>query len=103
MSSAGRQFEQCIIDGGVAVFPSDTVYGLACAPDDPAAIERLYELKGRPASKASAVMFFDLDSALSTLSELGDRTRAALSRLMPGAVTVLLPNPRRRFPLACGD
>jgi L-threonylcarbamoyladenylate synthase len=47
-------------------------------------------------------MFFDRDVALAALPELGPRTRAALERLMPGAVTAVLPNPRRRFPLACG-
>ncbi len=90
--------------GGVVLFPSDTVYGLACDPENHGAIERLYELKGRPVDKASAVMFFELDAALSALTELGPRTRAAMRVLMPGAVTVLVANPGHRFPLACvGD
>jgi tRNA (cmo5U34)-methyltransferase len=37
------------------------------------------------------------------LPELSERTRAALGRLLPGPVTALLPNPERRFPLACGE
>jgi tRNA (cmo5U34)-methyltransferase len=49
------------------------------------------------------VMFFDRELALASLPELGPRTRSALERLLPGAVTVLLPNPVGRFPLACGD
>jgi L-threonylcarbamoyladenylate synthase len=88
--------------GGVAVFPADTVYGLACDPDSRVAVERLYALKGRPPERPAAVMFFALDLALAALSELGGRTRGALERLLPGAVTALLPNPRERFPLACG-
>jgi tRNA (cmo5U34)-methyltransferase len=48
-------------------------------------------------------MFFSLEAAFEALPELPERTREALSRLLPGAVTVLLPNPERRFPLACGD
>jgi tRNA threonylcarbamoyl adenosine modification protein (Sua5/YciO/YrdC/YwlC family) len=89
--------------GGVAVFPADTVYGLACDVHNRVAVERLYRLKRRPLDKPSAVMFFDRDLALSSLPELGERTRAALGRLLPGPVSVLLPNPERRFPLACGD
>jgi tRNA threonylcarbamoyl adenosine modification protein (Sua5/YciO/YrdC/YwlC family) len=89
--------------GGVAVFPADTVYGLACDPDDKVAVGRLYTLKRRDPRKPSAVMFFDLSLAFDALPELGERTREALSRLMPGAVSVLLPNPAGRFPLACGD
>lgn len=98
-----ERFERCISNGGVVVFPSDTVYGLACDPEDQDAIDRLYELKRRPPAKASAVMFFDLDAALEAVSGwLGPRTRTALQSLMPGGVTVLLPNPEHRFPLACG-
>jgi L-threonylcarbamoyladenylate synthase len=95
-------FEHTIAAGGVAVFPADTVYGLACAPDDPAAVERLYALKGRAPDKPAAVMFFDRDRALAAFPELPLRTRAALERLLPNSVTLLLPNPRRRYPLACG-
>ena len=101
--SDARAFERCLAVGGLAVFPADTVYGLACDPVNRFAVERLYLLKRRPLSKPSAVMFFDLDIALSSLAELGERTRAALPRLLPGGVTVLLPNPAERFPLACGS
>ena len=95
-------FSRCISVGGVAVFPSDTVYGLACEPDSKEAVQRLYLLKRRPPDKPAAVMFFALDLALAALPELGPRTRGALDALLPGAVTLLLPNPARRFPLACG-
>lgn len=99
--SAGTELERSIRGGGVAVFPSDTVYGLACDPRNAAAVNRLYELKGRDPEKSAAVMFFDLDAALMALPELGERTREALARLMPGGVTALVPNPRHRYPLAC--
>ena len=47
-------------------------------------------------------MFFSVDLALAALPELGRRTRVALDALLPGGVTLLLPNPARRFALACG-
>lgn len=95
-------FERCISVGGVALFPADTVYGLATEPDSRGGVERLYRLKGRRPDKPAAVMFFALESALAALAELGPRTRAAVERLLPGAVTLVLPNPARRYPLACG-
>jgi L-threonylcarbamoyladenylate synthase len=95
-------FARCISVGGVAVFPADTVYGLACDPDLDDAVERLYRLKGRRPDKPAAVMFFALDLALAAVPELGEATRAAVERLLPGPYTLLLPNPARRFPLACG-
>jgi L-threonylcarbamoyladenylate synthase len=95
-------FERCISVGGVALFPADTVYGLATEPDSREGVERLYRLKGREPDKPAAVMFFQLESALAALADLGERTRSALERVLPGPVTLVLPNPSRRYPLACG-
>jgi L-threonylcarbamoyladenylate synthase len=97
-----ESFEGCIAAGGVAVFPADTVYGLACDPEAGAAVARLYALKGRPPTQPSAVMFFDVALALRALPGLGARTRVLLERLLPGGVTLLLPNRGGRYPLACG-
>jgi L-threonylcarbamoyladenylate synthase len=95
-------FERCIAVGGVALFPADTVYGLATEPDSREGIDRLYRLKGRTPDRPSAVMFFDRELALEALPELPARTRDAAQRLLPGGVTLLLPNERHRYPLACG-
>lgn len=100
---AAAAFERCMAVGGIAVFPADTVYGLACDPGAEGAVRELYRLKGRPPGKPSAVMFFDLDVVLAALPELGPRTRAAFDALLPGGVTLLVPNPAGRFRLACGD
>jgi L-threonylcarbamoyladenylate synthase len=92
----------CIDRDGVAVFPADTVYGLGCDPDSEPAVGRLYELKGRPPSQPAAVMFFALDRALTALPELARPEQAALRALLPGPLTLLLPNPQCRYQLACG-
>lgn len=92
---------QCLAGDGVAVIPTDTVYGLACNPDSEAALQRVYELKRRPPVKPAGVMFFSLASALESLPELGPQTRTALGALLPGPVTLLLPNPANRFLPAC--
>jgi L-threonylcarbamoyladenylate synthase len=96
-----RRLEECVSSGGVAVFPTDTVYGVCCDPGDERAARRLYALKGRPAARPAAVMFFAIEPALETLGELDHDERAALTVLLPGPVTVLLSNPVRRFEPAC--
>lgn len=93
-------FERCIAGGGVALFPADTVYGLAADPESGSVVGRLYEIKQRP-PMPSAVMFFSLAAALEALPELGPRTRAAFERLLPGPFTFVVSNPRGRYPLAC--
>jgi L-threonylcarbamoyladenylate synthase len=95
-------FERCIAVGGVALFPADTVYGLATEPDSKEGVARLNALKARDPAKPSAVMFFSVELALAALPELGERTRGAVERLLPGPYTLVLPNPARRYPLATG-
>jgi L-threonylcarbamoyladenylate synthase len=95
-------FERSVSSGGVVLFPSDTVYGLAADPDSIEGVDRLYALKGRAPDRPAAVMFFSLEQALAALAEPGPRTRAALERLLPGPMTLLLPNPAHQYPLACG-
>jgi L-threonylcarbamoyladenylate synthase len=94
-------FERCIAVGGVALFPADTVYGLATEPDSREGIERLYRLKRRRPDRPAAVMFFDTELALEALPELPPETKAAAKELLPGGVTLLLPNQAHRYRLAC--
>ena len=95
-----RALEAVIAGGGVAVFPTDTVYGVCCDPENEAAVRRLYALKARPHGQAAAVLFFSLDAALDALPDLPPRTREAVRGLLPGPVTIVLANPSGRFPLA---
>jgi L-threonylcarbamoyladenylate synthase len=99
--AAVTRLGECLAGGGVAVFPTDTVYGLCCDPEDEQAARRLYALKGRPKARASAVMFFSLEPALAALGELHERERRALAALLPGPVTLLLANRAGRFVAAC--
>jgi L-threonylcarbamoyladenylate synthase len=100
--AAVEAFRACIESDGVGIFPSDTVYGLAADPDSDWGVRRLYALKRRP-PMPSATMFFSLDAALAGVPELGPRTRAAFESLLPGPLTLIVANPARRFPRACGD
>jgi L-threonylcarbamoyladenylate synthase len=92
----------CLASEGVCVFPADTVYGLGCDPDSQTAVQRLYELKRRPAEKPAAVMFFAVRWATQALPELTERERTVLHALLPGALTLLLANRTGRFERACG-
>jgi L-threonylcarbamoyladenylate synthase len=100
---AREALERCIAEGGVALFPADTLYGLACDPSNGPAIDRIQALKGREDAKPSAVMFFAPLAMRELLSALGPRTREALGVLLPGPVTVVVDNPEHRYRLACRE
>lgn len=99
---SGADFQDTIANGEIAIFPTDTLYGIACDPNDVAAIERIHELKGRPPRKPSAVMYFALERLL---DELGDdmdaQTLNLVQELFPGPFTLIVANPQRRFAPSC--
>ena len=102
-AEARAALERTIAAGGVAVFPADGLYGLACDPLDAAAVARIHRLKGRDEGKSSAVMYFSTLAMRELVSGLGPRSAAAAAKLLPGPVTLILANPRHRYPLACRE
>ena len=101
--SARTGLELCIAAGGVAIFPADGLYGLACDPLNASAIERIHRIKGRDDGKPSAVLYFSPLAMRELIESLGDRTRAAVGALTPGPVTLVVDNPEHRYPLACRE
>lgn len=82
--------------GGVVVIPTDTVYGLACDPADPAAVEAVYAIKGRPAHLELNLLASDV-SQLQELVEMGAPARALATRFWPGPLAIVCPVGRRRL------
>jgi L-threonylcarbamoyladenylate synthase len=101
--AARLALERCVGEGGVAIFPADTLYGLACDPLNAAAVKRIHEIKARDEGKSSAVMYFSPLAMRELVSGLGSRTRDAIGALLPGPVTLVVANPQRRYPLACRE
>jgi L-threonylcarbamoyladenylate synthase len=101
--TARAALERSVGEGGIAIFPADTLYGLACDPLNRQAVERIHSIKGRDDGKPSAVMYFSPLAMRELVSGLGERSQQALSQLLPGPVTLVIPNPERRYPLASRD
>lgn len=102
-SAARQALESCLSKGGVALFPADGLYGLACDPLNREAVERIHEIKGRDDGKSSAVMYLSPMAMRELIRDLGQRVGEAVGALLPGPVTLIVPNPRHRYPLACRE
>lgn len=102
-AAARAALERTIAAGGVAIFPADGLYGLACDPLNAAAIERIDRIKGREERKPAAVMYFAPAAMRELVGSLAPVTRAAVAALLPGPVTLVVANPERRYPLACRE
>ena len=101
--AARQALESCISKGGVALFPADGLYGLACDPLNEKAIRRIHEIKGRDEGKSSAVMYLSPLAMRELIRDLGQKVGEAVGQLLPGPVTLVVPNPRHRYPLACRE
>ena len=88
---------EALRNGKPIVMPFDTVYGLAADPFREEATRRLYELKGRDRTDPSALVARDFDYLLECLPEIDSRAMSLARLLLPGPVTLVLPNPARRF------
>lgn len=86
VSAAARAIKR----GEIVGVPTDTVYGLAADPYDEAALDRLYDIKGRDDGKPIAILVADLDQGLS-LGAMSDRALDLADRYWPGAVTLVVP------------
>ena len=83
--------------GRPVVLPFDTVYGLAAEPYHEESTRRLYRLKGRAETQPTALVAADLDYLLECVPELRGRTATLARLLLPGPLTLVVPNPARRF------
>lgn len=81
------------------ILPTDTVYGLCAWPYRPEPVERIYRLKGRDEKKPIALLAGDLESLLEAFPELDV---ALTEGLLPGSYTLIVPNPKQRFPWLTG-
>lgn len=83
--------------GRLAVIPTDTVYGLAADAERVAAAHALYAAKGREAIQPTAVLFTSLAVLHERLPDLPTAACRAANALLPGPLTLVLPNPGRRY------
>jgi L-threonylcarbamoyladenylate synthase len=78
-------------EGGVIIMPTETVYGIAANALDPAAVKRVFRVKGRPPENPLIVHVCSLDQARSLVSEWNDASQALVERFWPGPLTLVLP------------
>ena len=84
----------CIAGGGVVAIPTDTLYGLAADALNPDALEKVYEIKGRPAGMALPVLvsgWEQVEAVSDVEGAAGDLARTLAERFWPGPLTLVLP------------
>jgi L-threonylcarbamoyladenylate synthase len=97
MTNNWNKVQKAIKEGGVAIIPTDTLYGIVGSAYSKKAVERIYKLKGRDDGKPCIVLissFHDLNKFNIKLSE---ENKKFLDNIWPGKVSVVLPCPSTKF------
>jgi len=85
-----RQAAGILRAGGLVAFPTETFYGLGAAALDAAAVRRVFEIKGRPASMPLPLLVDSRAMAASVAAEIPPRAGELMERHWPGALTLVL-------------
>jgi len=89
--------------GALAILPTDTVYGLAADAEHEDAAQALYAAKGRDTIRPTAILFASLEALVERVPELDGRALDAARALLPGPLTLVVPNPGHRYPWLNAD
>ena len=82
-------------DGGLVAFPTDTVYGVACAVSRSEAVMAIFALKRRPAERQIPLLVGGVEDIAPDEWVVDERVRALAARFWPGPLTIILVAPRR--------
>lgn len=102
---AGRSIDDLVSavnslkSGGVVAMPTDTLFGLGADANNEAALQKVFDIKGRPADLALPVLVSDWKQVSQVAEGLSEAHRRLASAFWPGCLTLVLPKSRTLSPL----
>ena len=80
---------QAIKNGGIIVYPTDTVYGIGCDPYNKKSVEKIYQIKQRPKTKPFPILAYSIEAA-SEIVEFDKDSKKIADKFWPGPLTLIL-------------
>ncbi|MDC0155163.1 L-threonylcarbamoyladenylate synthase [Nitrosopumilus sp.] len=84
-----RKSVESIENGGVIIFPTDTVYGIGCNPYDANAVKKIYEIKSREKIKSLPVLVSSVE-IVKQITIIDEFTEKIIKKYWPGPLTLIL-------------
>ena len=84
-----KKTSQIIENGGIVIFPTDTVYGIGCNPYNINAVKKIYEIKSREKIKSLPVLAYSLD-IVKEITCIDSFTEKIIKKYWPGPLTLIL-------------
>ena len=83
-----QQVAKIIKEGGIAIFPTDTVYDIGCSVKKPEALKRVFNIKDRPLSQSLSILISRPEVALE-IADFKDKDLDLLRKIWPGPWTLI--------------
>jgi L-threonylcarbamoyladenylate synthase len=84
-----KKTSQVIDEGGIVVFPTDTVYGIGCNPYNENAVKKIYKIKSRDKVKSLPVLAYSID-IVKKIVIMDEFTEKIVKKNWPGPLTLIL-------------
>lgn len=81
---------QILKNGGIVVFPTETIYGIGVNSLDKTAIEKLYTVKNRPLNKPISLLISNIEMIENVAKDILPEEYALMKAFMPGPLTIIL-------------
>ncbi len=85
-----NKIKEILDNDGVIIFPTDTVYGIACNCFSEKAIKKVFDIKKRPENKPINVLSNNLDKIKLVSKNISEKEKFLIDKYMPGALTIIL-------------
>lgn len=93
-----NQAVKILNQGGIVVFPTDTVYGVGCRIDNEKAVKKLFEIRKRPLEKAVPVLVSGISQALEYFLNCPPKIENLMKKYWPGALTIIYKCKTEKIP-----
>ena len=85
-----NKIKSILKNDGVVAFPTDTVWGIGCLPENPKAVRKIYSIKSREAEKPLILLGKDMDSLRPYVEKSHENAEKIIKKYLPGTVTLVL-------------
>ena len=86
-------------NGGIGIFPTDTVYGIGCRLDNEASLQKLFAIRNRPEEKAVLAVVDSIEMAREYLQPIPEDVKTKLmDTYWPGGLTIVMPCNTQKVP-----
>ena len=101
-SLAIEEAVDCLKNGGVIVYPTDTVYGLGCDALNAEAVNKIFKIKKRKNSNPFSVMVKDIEE-IKKYAFLESKVKNIIAKIIPGPFTIILAGVKKLPPIVTGS